>query len=240
MIKLLETIMLNNCKDIPIGIEKYNGEILLFDNSKVANKGEITIIGDQVSKGYLNASLLDKENFFTWQGKKAYKTGDYGYFNKGYLYFSGRKDSQIKLNGFRIELNEINKVEIGEKVVVIGYPLAFELGDSVKVTTGDINANSGMDNEITQFQFSAPIQMGNSGGPVIDEYGEVIGVVVSKLAGGKIAPELVNFAIKLQYLKSILNESNINFTISDSQQLLDTKSIFSKYKKSVLPVWIEN
>ena len=125
--------MLNDSNDIPIGIEKYNGKIVLFDSSKiVSNKGEITIIGDQVSKGYLNASLLDKENFFTWQGKKAYRSGDYGYINKGYLYFSGRKDSQIKLNGFRIELNEINKVIFSLEFVDSAITIPLKKGNKVK------------------------------------------------------------------------------------------------------------
>lgn len=102
--------MLNDINEIPIGVEKINGEIILLDNMKTTKKGEIVIIGDQVSAGYLNAPLSNEKNFIKWGEKKAYRTGDYGFFTNGYLYFCGRMDSQIKLNGFRIELNEINRV----------------------------------------------------------------------------------------------------------------------------------
>jgi D-alanine--poly(phosphoribitol) ligase subunit 1 len=67
---------------------------------------EIIISGDTVGAGYLNNEKLTKERFT----KNSFRTGDSGFEKNGYIYFSGRKDEQIKLNGYRIELNEIKYV----------------------------------------------------------------------------------------------------------------------------------
>ncbi|HWY37140.1 MAG TPA: AMP-binding protein [Bacteroidia bacterium] len=68
---------------------------------------EIVISGNTVGAGYLNNEALTKEKFF-WEGsKKSYRSGDRGVAKNGYIYFNGRKDGQIKFNGYRIELNEI-------------------------------------------------------------------------------------------------------------------------------------
>lgn len=141
-------------------------------------------------------------------------------------------------NNSALPLIDNNKIELGEDISVIGYPLAFTLGDSVKVTSGDINANSGIDNDISQFQFSAPVQQGNSGGPIINSGGEVVGMVVAKLSGGQIQPELVNFAVKIQYIKNILEENEIDYQSSNNLNEYSTSEIYKLYEKSVLPIWI--
>ncbi len=51
---------------------------------------------------------LNKEKFITHNNQRAFKTGDYGYFEEGMLFYNGRKDEQVKLHGFRIELGDIN------------------------------------------------------------------------------------------------------------------------------------
>ena len=141
-------------------------------------------------------------------------------------------------NNNPIPLINDNTIELGEEITVIGYPLAFTLGDSAKVTSGDINSNYGYSNDISQFQFSAPIQQGNSGGPIINSKGQAVGMVVSKLSGGQIDPELVNFAVKIQYIKNILDENEIDYTSIDKDNQFSTSEIYKLYEKSVLPVWI--
>jgi len=72
--------------------------------------GEIYIIGNAVSSGYYNRPELNKQKFLKINGKPAYATGDLGSLdNNGNLYFSGRKDRQIKFNGHRIEVEEIER-----------------------------------------------------------------------------------------------------------------------------------
>jgi S1-C subfamily serine protease len=104
--------------------------------------------------------------------------------------------------------------KVGESIVVFGFPLAGILAASGTVTTGIVSADAGLGNTATRFQISAPIQPGNSGGPVLDAEGRVIGVVVSKL-GDSIAkytgqiPQNVNFAIPQAELLAFLKEAGV-------------------------------
>ena len=94
-------------------------------------------------------------------------------------------------------------VRRGETVVTYGFPLYGLLSSGPTLTTGDISALSGIRDNPTNFQISAAVNPGNSGGPLLDTQGNVIGVVVSKLnamrtaemTGGDI-PQNVNFAVK--------------------------------------------
>ena len=70
-------------------------------------RGEIVIAGPNVSPGYLGRPDLTAAAFFEHRGKHAYRTGDQGRFRDGLLFFEGRMDEQIKLNGYRIELGDV-------------------------------------------------------------------------------------------------------------------------------------
>ncbi len=94
-------------------------------------------------------------------------------------------------------------VKRGETVVTYGFPLFGLLSSGPTLTTGAISALSGLRDNQTNFQISAPVQPGNSGGPLLDGQGNVIGVVVAKLNAARIAemtdgdiPQNVNFAVK--------------------------------------------
>ncbi|WP_198378532.1 S1C family serine protease, partial [Neoroseomonas rubea] len=95
-----------------------------------------------------------------------------------------------------------NAVRRGESVVTYGFPLAGLLSSGPTLTTGEVSALAGLGDNQTQFQISAPVQQGNSGGPLLDRQGNVVGVVVSKLNAQRIAartgdiPQNVNFAVK--------------------------------------------
>jgi len=103
-------------------------------------------------------------------------------------------------------------VRRGEEVVTYGFPLSGILSSGPTLTTGEVNALSGLADNPLQFQISAPVQPGNSGGPLLDRQGNVLGVVVSKLNAAGIAartgdiPQNVNFAVKgseaLEYLRA--------------------------------------
>ncbi len=95
------------------------------------------------------------------------------------------------------------EVKRGETVVTYGFPLFGLLSSGPTLTTGAINALSGLRDNQANFQISAPVQPGNSGGPLLDGQGNVIGVVVAKLNAARIAemtdgdiPQNVNFAVK--------------------------------------------
>lgn len=94
-------------------------------------------------------------------------------------------------------------VRRGEGVVTYGFPLSGLLSSGPTLTTGDINALAGLRDNPANFQISAPVQPGNSGGPLLDSQANVIGVVVSKLNAVQVAqmtggdiPQNVNFAVK--------------------------------------------
>lgn len=100
---------------LPIGYPMKTSVVKICDENscqvKDGEKGEIIIVGPSVSKGYFNNEEKTKESFFydDYNGTKcrAYKTGDLGYYDNGNLYYCGRKDFQIKLNGYRIEIEDI-------------------------------------------------------------------------------------------------------------------------------------
>ncbi len=93
-------------------------------------------------------------------------------------------------------------VQRGESVVTYGFPLFGLVSSGPTLTTGDVSALTGLRDNPMQIQISAPVQQGNSGGPLLDAQGNVIGVVVSKLSAARVAavtgdiPQNVNFAIK--------------------------------------------
>jgi S1-C subfamily serine protease len=90
------------------------------------------------------------------------------------------------------------------------------------VTTGIISALSGLSNDRRTIQTTAPVQPGNSGGPLLGESGSVVGVVVGKLDAMKVAevigdiPQNVNFAVSLGTLQSFLNANGIPYLLDNS------------------------
>ena len=88
-------------------------------------RGELTITGESVGRGYIGLEQQTKEKFITCQGEKAYKSGDIAYWNAdGKIVHCGRSDNQVKLRGLRIELDEIETVmnrfgEIKRSVVLV-------------------------------------------------------------------------------------------------------------------------
>lgn len=121
----------NTFESIPLGYPMENGSIIIVNDRgeevPEGEKGEIILIGDSVSPGYLNNPELTEKVFFTIKTdnkeRRAYKTGDLGYIKNGLVYYCGRKDFQIKLNGYRIELedieNNLRKIEFVKNAVVL-------------------------------------------------------------------------------------------------------------------------
>lgn len=112
---------------------------------------------------------------------------------------------------FRREMN----IRRGEGVVTYGFPLAGMLSSGPTLTTGEISALAGLADDERQFQISAPVQPGNSGGPLLDLGGHVVGVIVSKLNAARVAqrtgdiPQNVNFAVKGNEAVEFLREAGI-------------------------------
>lgn len=104
--------MIEDNKSLPIG-EVFSTVSYRVENANrtpcaPGEKGELVVVGENISNGYFNDLEKSEEVFFSENGINGYRTGDLVFEENGLLYFSGRIDSQIKLNGFRIELNDIS------------------------------------------------------------------------------------------------------------------------------------
>jgi S1-C subfamily serine protease len=119
-------------------------------------------------------------------------------------------------------------IQLGEDVVAFGFPLSGLLTSEGNVVTGNVTALAGIREDRRHLQISAPIQPGNSGGPLFDRYGNVVGVVVAKLGTLKVAsttgdiPQNVNFAIKASVAAAFLDGHGIKR--SDPSQAGETLS----------------
>ena len=94
----------------------------------------------------------------------------------------------------------VSKVaEVGESAIVLGYPLRAVMGDEIKLTNGLVSARSGFQGDTSKYQISAVVQSGNSGSPVFNREGDVIGVVNARLV-----VEGAGYAIKGKYLNNLI------------------------------------
>jgi len=91
--------------------------------------------------------------------------------------------------------------DIGESVYVLGYPLRATMGDEIKLTNGIISSKTGFQGDISCYQISAPVQPGNSGAPIFNTKGELIGII----SGKHLDAENVSYAIKSSYLLSLID-----------------------------------
>mgnify|MGYP003301811593 CR=1 FL=1 len=105
--------------------------------------------------------------------------------------------------------------DVGSDVFVLGYPYSSHMGKEVKLTTGVISSRTGFEGNITQYQISAPVQPGNSGGPLFDNFGNLIGLVNSGIPGA----DNVGYAIKLSYLKILVESCNIPDLLTSSNTI---------------------
>jgi S1-C subfamily serine protease len=110
-------------------------------------------------------------------------------------------------------------VKTGAAVLTMGYPHPDLLGSKPKLTEGVVSATSGVGDDPRVLQISVPVQAGNSGGPLINMEGEVVGVVMAKLNAVKMLkwtgdlPQNVNYAIKIPYLTVLLSSAPPNHSI---------------------------
>ena len=117
--------------------------------------------------------------------------------------------------------------EAGETISVLGYPLTSTMGDEIKLTTGVISSKTGFQGDASLYQISAAVQPGNSGGPLFDNYGNIIGVVCSKHTGA----ENVGYAIKASYLRNLV-ESYTETSILPSNTSLSGLTLPERVKMS--------
>ncbi|MBC7907645.1 MAG: SEL1-like repeat protein [Rhodospirillaceae bacterium] len=125
----------------------------------------------------------------------------------------------------------------GDGVVAIGYPLSSLLSREPNITTGTISALAGMKGDKRSYQITAPVQKGNSGGPLADMSGNVVGIVSAKLNAMKIAdstgdlPQNVNFAIKSDLARKFLTDNGLTFETAPAASTLSPADVGEIVKK---------
>ena len=133
----------------------------------------------------------------------------------------------------------------GEEIVAYGFPLAGVLSSGGNVVTGNVTALAGIGDDSRFLQISAPVQPGNSGGPLFDRNGNVVGVVVAKLDAMSIAsatgdiPQNVNFAIKASAAVAFLDAQRVprsEEAVSDLAVPLSTPAIAARAQSLTMRV----
>lgn len=119
-------------------------------------------------------------------------------------------------------------VRLGEDVTITGYPLRSILGSGLNAVTGTVSSLSGVKNNTSQFQITAPVNSGNSGGPVLDSSGNIVGIVVSKI--NKKDVQGVGFAIKSSTARDFLDINNVDYEVAKSKSKLSNVDIVDKAK----------
>jgi S1-C subfamily serine protease len=137
-----------------------------------------------------------------------------GLFNAQLVQSDPDKDvALLKVTGTfsSLPLISTNGVNLGEAVFTIGFPNLDAQGWQPKLTRGEISSLSGFQDDANQYQISVPTQPGNSGGALIDEHGNVVGLVAATLTASdeyikdRIALQNVNYAIKSDCAKTLLD-----------------------------------
>ena len=109
--------------------------------------------------------------------------------------------------------------DVGEDVFVLGYPMTSTMGEEIKLTTGVVSSKTGFQGDVSLYQISAPIQPGNSGGPLFDGNGNVIGIVSAKHQGA----ENVGYSIKTSYLRNLMESAMSNNILPQTNKVMNKK-----------------
>lgn len=133
-------------------------------------------------------------------------------------------DTPAYIKGSRASLT------LGLEVLAAGFPLQEMLGSAIKITDGIISSDAVNDG---MFQHSAPTQPGNSGGPLINRTGEVVGIVTAVLKPvDGYTPQNVNFAVPASVIRERLNRVNVSWEMSNNRVDFDTVSLAAGLKKA--------
>jgi S1-C subfamily serine protease len=238
-----EALLTIEFKDPATGEKKKDGFIKMYpassndinskkDNSKASGSGFFLTTGGiigtnaHVVEGSSNieVTLSNEVGIFTYKAKVLLVDSKN---DVALLQIDDEKFKGLKLIPYGI----IENSDIGAKVFTIGYPLNDVMGSNFKVTDGIISANSGIGDDVRYYQISVPIQPGNSGGPLFNKEGNVIGITSARLNDKAVGTQLqnVNYAIKSSYLLNLFNMLP-NSTKLTSSSDLETKELQDQIK----------
>lgn len=192
-------------------------ESVRLKNNEVAKAQEIpkelpvvsTGTGFYINKSYLvtNYHVVQKCNYLTIQNMGLLTIETQDQVNDIAILRSKRESDYY----LRLDVNP----QLGQSIYTGGFPYNDVL-DNFNFTAGNVSGLRGTQSNISQFQFTAPVQPGSSGGPVLNDKGGVVGVTVSGLGANfaevrKTLPQNIAFGIKVGVVKDILSEAGISF-----------------------------
>ena len=126
-----------------------------------------------------------------------------------------------------LQLAQMRSVKTGDRVFTIGFPVSFALGREAKYTEGVVSSLSGLKGASSLLQITVPVQPGNSGGALVNERGEVVGIITSSAAiipfikeSGTL-PQNVNWAVKADYLRPLIELPKAGQNEFDREQLIE-------------------
>lgn len=137
-----------------------------------------------------------------------------------------------------VRLRSGRNVRLGDDILAIGYPLKGLLSSGAVVTTGIVNAMSGVNDDTSAFQISATVQPGSSGGPIFDRSGNLVGIVRARLLStGQVNAQNVNFGINLTTVSNFLDSHSVNYlTAQIATKPADTADLVERARKSTVQV----
>ena len=209
---------------------KMGGDLVIDPNTGVLLKEKWTGTGFAIGNGFIVTN-----NHVVCEAKTISIKGINGDMNKDYTVEVVATDkindlAIIKVNnpnasGFGTIPYAVQQrmADVGEDVFVLGYPLTQALGNEIKLTNGIISSRTGYLGNISTYQISAPVQPGNSGGPMFDNKGNVIGIVVAGVPGA----DNVGYAIKTSYLQILIESAGLDIKLPRNNNI----SIFSLTEK---------
>jgi S1-C subfamily serine protease/TPR repeat protein len=137
-----------------------------------------------------------------------------------------------------VRLRSGRNVRLGDDIVAIGYPLKGILSSGAVVTTGVVNAMTGVNDDTSAFQISATVQPGSSGGPIFDRSGNLVGIVRARLLSNtQVNAQNVNFGINLATVSNFLDTHAVTYqTAQAGNRPVDTADLVERARKSTVQV----
>ena len=138
-----------------------------------------------------------------------------------------------------LALSEVSP-QLGEEVIALGFPLQDLLQNGLNATRGDISSLAGLGGDSRMLQITAAVQPGNSGGPLVNRRGAVVGIVTSKLNASKVAtatgdiPQSINFAIRPELAEIFLRRFGISpQRLAAETRVAENQEIIARVRDSV-------
>jgi len=148
---------------------------------------------------------------------------------------------QGDVRGTPVPMRNVAAIWLGEEILAAGYPLMDLLGADLKVSTGNVSGLKGWEGDVARFQFTAPIGSGSSGGAILDECGNLVGITASSLAHANIRDrgaisENVNFGIKVALVHEMLAASGVDVPVAELSTDTNRRSVVSRLRESVVSI----